>query len=498
MNHELSPAVERAALAVRALASNDTVRYAHWMIGLLLEDEGRTAVLLERMEVPLQPIRDALTAHMELSAVAAATHTLFEAAREYSLHLRGDPEFTTDVLFLAVFASDTELHSQLEPFGLNLSKLESQLSTLQRATHDSDLESASFIVADHRDYVEAARVLDANLNRSREALRVLDDHARFILNDRFLTEQFKTLRHELVRATQLLPASLLLSSRDTLHDTGTSLTAGTEYERNTPANVAQINLKRLQESLRSLEEYGKIINVDFARIVEKTRYATYTLERAVVRGTNARERLLNSKLYLLLTGSLCEAALDWTIAEAAMGGVDVVQMREKNQTDRELLERAQQMRKWTRAADVLFIVNDRPDIAKLCEADGVHLGQDDLSVQAARKILGPDALIGVSTHDVEQIRRAVLDGADYIGIGPTFPSQTKNFDHFPGLAFVREASEETSQPTFALGGITSENIAEVLAAGATRVAVSSAIAQSDDPRSAAMQLRLALDAARAS
>jgi len=480
------------------MASNETVRYAHWMIGLLLEDEGRTAVLMERMEVPLQLLRDTLAENREHSAVSAADYVVFEAAREYSLHLRGDVEFTTDLLFLTAFASDTELHSTLEPLGLNIAKLESELRTLQRATHDSDLESASFIVADHRDYIEAARVLDANLNRSREALRVLDDHARFILNDRFLTEQFKTLRHELARATQLLPASLLLASRDTLHDTGTSLTAGAEYERNSPTNVAHINLKRLQESLRSLEEYGKIINADFARIVEKIRYSTYTLERAVMRGTDARERFQNAKLYLLLTGALCEAALDWTIAEAAMGGVDVVQMREKNQTDRELLERAQQMRKWTRAADVLFIVNDRPDIAKLCEADGVHLGQDDLTVQAARKILGPDAFIGVSTHTVEQIRRAVLEGADSIGIGPTFPSQTKNFDHFPGLAFVSEASAETSLPTFALGGITSENIAEVLAAGASRVAVSSAIAKADDPRSAAMQLRQALNAVRAS
>src|SRR5207248_6725982 len=101
--------------------------------------------------------------------------------------------------------------------------------------------------------------------------------------------------------------------------------------------------------------------------------------------------------------------------------------RQKELSDRELLERAREIRRWTREAGALFIVNDRPDIARLVEADGVHLGQDDLPVKEARRILGPDALIGVSTHDIEQLRQAVLDGASYIGVGPTFPSDTKDF-----------------------------------------------------------------------
>src|SRR4051794_10471359 len=105
-------------------------------------------------------------------------------------------------------------------------------------------------------------------------------------------------------------------------------------------------------------------------------------------------------------------------------------MREKDLPDRELLERARQLRQWTRQAGVLFIVNDRPDIARLVEADGVHLGQDDLPVREARRILGPDALVGVSTHNLEQVRQAILDGASYLGVGPTFPSKTKEFREF--------------------------------------------------------------------
>lgn len=143
--------------------------------------------------------------------------------------------------------------------------------------------------------------------------------------------------------------------------------------------------------------------------------------------------------------------------------------------------------------NALFIVNDRPDIARLVGADGVHLGQDDLPVADARRIVGPDTLIGVSTHSVAQVRKAVLDGADYLGVGPTFPSRTKAFDAFPGLAFVREAAAETSLPAFALGGIGPDNVQDVVAAGLRRVAVSSTIAAADDPEAVARVLRAALD-----
>src|SRR5437764_4528103 len=100
----------------------------------------------------------------------------------------------------------------------------------------------------------------------------------------------------------------------------------------------------------------------------------------------------------------------------------IFQLREKTLSDRDFLERARNVRRWTRKAGTLFIVNDRPDIARLAEADGVHLGQDDMSVADAQKVLGGNLLIGVSTHSEAQLRKAVIDGANYIGIGPTFPS----------------------------------------------------------------------------
>ena len=143
-------------------------------------------------------------------------------------------------------------------------------------------------------------------------------------------------------------------------------------------------------------------------------------------------------------------------------------------------------------AGALFLLNDRPDLARLAEADGVHLGQDDLPVKEARRILGPDALIGVSTHDLDQVRRAVLDGASYLGVGPTFPSGTKVFTEFAGLEFVRQVAAETSLPAFVIGGVNPDTVGAAVTAGARRVAVSEAVCASDDPRAAAAALVQAL------
>src|SRR5262249_43085152 len=145
-------------------------------------------------------------------------------------------------------------------------------------------------------------------------------------------------------------------------------------------------------------------------------------------------------------------------------------------------------REITRRAGTLLIVNDRADIAQLADADGVHVGQDDLAVRDARRILGPTALVGVSTHDTEQVRRAILDGANYIGIGPTFPSQTKDFTHCSGLDFIRLAVSETSLPAFAIGGIDESNVDWVVSAGARRIAVSRVLCAAESPLEVAARL----------
>jgi thiamine-phosphate pyrophosphorylase len=289
-----------------------------------------------------------------------------------------------------------------------------------------------------------------------------------------------------------LPEGILLAARDTLRDVGTGLSTEQEMDRHSLLDVVQAGCKRLQEALRSLEEYGKLYGEEGARKLEAMRYRSYTLERALVLGSAARARLADARLYVLVTGALCARSLEWTVRDAAEGGAQVFQLREKTLNDRDLLERARQMRRWTREAGVLFILNDRPDLARLADADGVHLGQDDLPVKEACRILGPDALVGVSTHNLEQLRQAVLDGASYVGVGPTFPSETKEFGDLAGLDYVRQALAETSLPAFAIGGIRLANVESVVAVGAKRVAVSQAICQAESPQALAAALRRVL------
>jgi thiamine-phosphate pyrophosphorylase len=495
MSHEISPAVERAALAAAKRAAEAgvaSIRLVDWIFELLDDDEGRPFELLARLGIDAAALRNNLVL---LPAVPApAEQELFTAARRHGVRLRGDPDLTTDLLLYAVMVAHDGLRNELESYGASPAVVERGLVGANMASEAADeCIGAEFVAARPAGSTDAVRVLDANLNRARESLRVLDDYVRFVRNDRIHTDELKSLRHRLAAATDLLPSRLLLLARDTAGDVGTTVATAGEYVRSAPEQVAKINFKRLQESLRSLEEFGKLESAPFAREAEAIRYAAYSLEKAVLAKGHLRDRLAAAKVYVLLTGSQCVGTLDWTIAEAAAGGATVFQLREKDLPDRELLDRARRVREWTRRANALFIVNDRPDIAKLAEADGVHLGQDDLPIADTRRILGPDAIVGASTHELEQVRRAVLEGADYIGVGPVFSSTTKAFDRLAGPAFVREAFAATALPAFALGGIAPATIGEAVRAGATRVAVGACVATADEPRAVVQQLMEALD-----
>jgi thiamine-phosphate pyrophosphorylase len=338
------------------------------------------------------------------------------------------------------------------------------------------------------DLFETCRILDAAANRAREGLRVVEDFVRWAWNDSFLSQSLKECRHELTGLLRQLPQPALLAARDTAHDVGTEIRTASEYRRETPAAVATASLKRTEEALRSLEEYSKVIDADLSPRFEQLRYRIYTLDKAIHSTDAARLRLADQKICLLATNSLCHHGIGPAVLGALKAGVKMIQLREKSLPDRELIQIAGYVRRWTKEAEAIFIVNDRPDIAALVNADGVHLGQDDLSVADARKILGPDKLVGVSTHSLEQARQAVLDGADYLGVGPCFPSSTKTFDKFPGLEFAQQVAGEISLPWFAIGGIASENLTELKIVGATRIAVSSAICSAEEPIWAAEEL----------
>ena len=209
------------------------------------------------------------------------------------------------------------------------------------------------------------------------------------------------------------------------------------------------------------------------------------------------QRIAGRRLYLCTPD---RPDLGEFLARCIEGGVDIVQLREKGLDDRPLLERATLARDVCRRYQVPFVLNDRPDLAVACEADGVHVGQDDIGVEQARELLGDGRIIGLSTHSTAQIDSALAAGVDYIGVGPVHATPTKPGRPAVGTELVAYAAAPGAGagariPFFAIGGIDRSNVGAVVAAGAERVAVVRAITRSPDPERAARELRAALGGA---
>jgi thiamine-phosphate pyrophosphorylase len=206
--------------------------------------------------------------------------------------------------------------------------------------------------------------------------------------------------------------------------------------------------------------------------------------------TDRRERLARARLYFVTDA---EAGFEAALAAALRGGVDMVQLRDKHADDDALLRAAARFRALCDEHGALFWLNDRPDLAVAAHADGVHLGQDDMPVAEARERLGPEPLIGLSTHSPEQFDAALRSEADQLSVGPVWETPTKRGRPAAGLAYVRHAAARGGElPWFAIGGIDAGNVGEVLAAGARRIVVVRAIRDAADPEAAARELAAAL------
>lgn len=321
------------------------------------------------------------------------------------------------------------------------------------------------------------RILDANLDRAREGLRVIEEWCRFGLENVSLTNQCKHWRQELAYWHQ----SELRAARNTPDDPGTELTHPQEAVRTSVEQVLQVNFARVEEALRVLEEYGKVYRSEMASAVKQMRYQIYTLESQLL-SIQRRQRLDSARLYLVTSPT---DDLFNTVKAALQGGLSLVQYRDKEADDAVRLNNAEKLCQLCREYDALFIVNDRIDLALAVDADGVHLGQDDLPIAWARKMLGQGKIIGRSTHSPEQLEQAIAEGADYVGVGPVYETPTKAGRPAAGLDYVRYAAEHCSIPWYAIGGIDTQNVDEVLAAGAERVSVVRAIMQTDQPTYAA-------------
>lgn len=320
------------------------------------------------------------------------------------------------------------------------------------------------------------RILDANLDRAREGLRVIEEWCRFALDDVPLVEVCKALRQEIAH----WHTSELRAARDTPDDVGTDLTHPDEATRSGVQQVLQANLCRVQEALRVLEEYGKVYHPEMGAACKQMRYRIYTLESTLM-VYERHQKLKDARLYLVTSPS---DNLFATVEAALQGGLTLVQYRDKESEDLVRLERAAKLCNLCHQYQALFIVNDRVDLALAVNADGVHLGQQDIPLSLARQLLGSQRIIGRSTKNPEEMQRAIQEGADYIGVGPVYETPTKAGRAAAGLDYVRYAVDHATIPWFAIGGIDLTNLPEVLAAGAERVAVVRAIMQAESPTSA--------------
>ncbi len=193
-----------------------------------------------------------------------------------------------------------------------------------------------------------------------------------------------------------------------------------------------------------------------------------------------KDLLYRIRLYVLISSSIATKSVEETARLVVDGGADAIQLREKSISDGEFKSLAGEVRDITTREGALLFINDRVHVAREVNADGVHLGQQDMSVLEARDIIGNEKIIGVSTHSIIQARQAQKDGADYIAIGPIYPTSTKEHEPSIGIEVIQKITEVVNIPIIAIGAITLENLDDVLKAGASRVAVCSAIIGSKD------------------
>ena len=335
------------------------------------------------------------------------------------------------------------------------------------------------------------RIIDVNLNRTAEGLRILEEISRFILNKSDFSSFLKNIRHKICQIQENDYQNLLLA-RDSINDVG--LKIQNPDGRVNVESVFKANIKRVQQSLRVLEEY----DMDNSSIYEELRYQIYDFEKKMwsVLKLDLKKYLLNNKNLYLVTNSdgfQSEDEFLDSIAQALSGGVNIVQLREKKANARRIIELGRKIRELTSMFNALFIVNDRVDIAKIVKADGVHLGQDDVEIDYAKEILGNDKIIGISTHEPGQAIKAIKEGADYIGVGPVFETPTKPGRKSVGLEYVKWASENVFDiPFYAIGGINQENVCDVIKSGAKNIAVVRAIINASSPKEAAANFKRCL------
>jgi len=335
------------------------------------------------------------------------------------------------------------------------------------------------------------RIIDANFNRAREAARVIEEFCRFYLNSDLLTDRAKRLRHKLCSAISQLDQSKLIASRDTVGDVGVGAKVEGQLKRENLRDCLLAGCKRLPEALRAIAEVSCTIDPSVAEAVESIRYEAYTLEKDIITFSDTVEKYKRVLLYVIITSELPAEIISLT-QYCVTGQADCIQLRAKGVDDDKLFALAEQFAGICRDGGVLSIINDRADIAIAAGADGVHLGQHELGIEQVRKLQLSPLIIGKTTHSAEQLKAACEQCATYVSLGPVFKTDTKPNIVPTGIKYVTEGIEMLSNTGIqhaAIGGITENNVEQVLQAGARTIAVCAAVAQSKDPVLACQRLK---------
>ena len=342
------------------------------------------------------------------------------------------------------------------------------------------------------------RIIDANFNRAREAIRVIEEYCRFALNSTWLSRRSKELRHKLSRAVSQLDSSRLLSSRDTLNDVGIGEKVDHQLSRGDLKECLTAGCKRLTEALRVLAEAIQTQNKSVAQTIEMLRYDAYTLEKDICIFSEPVEKFKKVSLYIVITSDLPAEIISLTY-KCATSGADCIQLRAKAIEDDKLFATAVEFVQINKDEGVLSVINDRVDIAIAADADGIHFGQNDLPVECARRLQLQPMIIGKSTHSPSQLRAACDEHPTYVGLGPVFATGTKPTAKAVGLEYVRQAKHilvDTGVGHTAIGGITLDNVEQVLSAGAESIAVCSGVTKAKDPAAACRAMKAKINTQR--
>lgn len=335
------------------------------------------------------------------------------------------------------------------------------------------------------------RIIDANFNRAREGLRIAEEFCRFSLNNQSLSGRCKQIRHKLTAAVNKFDSQQLITARDTENDIGCGLEVSGQMKRTDFQDCLTAGFARTTEALRVLAEATAGLDKKAADNFEKLRYDCYTLEKDIAIFSSCSLRFAKVKLYVILTVENCPDVLA-TAKACAENGADCIQLRAKTISDADLFALAGDFVKICKNNNVVSIINDRIDIALCCDADGVHLGQDDLSPEHVRKCQLRPLITGISTHSLTELKNAVEQTPHYVGLGSVFTTNTKLDVRVAGLDYVSRATEfleDKSVHAVAIGGINPDNVEKVLQAGARKIAVSSCVCGASNSANICKKLR---------